>query len=237
MARSGSRGPVVAALGALVLVTAGILLVGGDPGTAETSTGQPAEARSASAEAGPARAGAAAGGTADVDAEYPDDITPPPGTQYPCALTALPRELPGIPEADRGFINRTYARILRATQAKLVALKALDEGEDLLPSLENYDARLGDLVAGLGADTPPAGLEAFQADVVAALELQRRFFERAGSVRMSGGSMSDIYAAPEGRQASARLIAAWQKMQARYRSWDAATRDSVYHHLCALDLF
>jgi hypothetical protein len=76
----------------------------------------------------------AAKGAAPQDA-YPSDITPPAGTQYPCALTALPRGLPGIPEADREYINRTYARILRATQAKLVLLKALEERRDL-------DARL-----------------------------------------------------------------------------------------------
>jgi hypothetical protein len=26
-------------------------------------------------------------------------------------------------------------------------------------------------------------------------------------------------------------------MQARYPQWSAATRDSIFHHLCALDLF
>jgi hypothetical protein len=49
--------------------------------------------------------------------------------------------------------------------------------------------------------------------------------------------MADVYAIPEGRQASARLIAAWGKMSARYPTWSAESRDSIYHHLCALDLF
>jgi hypothetical protein len=39
---------------------------------------------------------------------YPTDITPPPGTRYPCALTALPRGLPGIPEADRAYVNHSW---------------------------------------------------------------------------------------------------------------------------------
>jgi hypothetical protein len=67
----------------------------------------------------------------DETGRYPADISPPPGTQYPCALTALPRGLPGIARADREYINRTYARILRATQAKLVALKALYDRRDI----------------------------------------------------------------------------------------------------------
>jgi hypothetical protein len=52
-----------------------------------------------------------------VEDAYPADITPPAGTRYPCALPALPRALPGIPEADRAYINRTYARVLRAEPA------------------------------------------------------------------------------------------------------------------------
>jgi hypothetical protein len=171
------------------------------------------------------------------DDDYPADITPPPGTQYPCALTPLPRGLPGIPEGDRGYINRTYARILRATQAKLVALRALEDERGVAAALATFDARVAELVESTRAEPAPPGLAPFQADVVGALELQRRFFTRAGPVRLGGGSMQDVYAVPEGRQASGHLIAAWEKMRSRYPGWDAATRDSIYHHLCALDLF
>jgi len=65
--------------------------------------------------------------TVSAEDSYPSDITPPPGTRYPCALTALPRRLSGI--------------------------------------------------------------------------------------------------------------RAWSRMQARYPGWSSETRDSIYHHLCALDLF
>lgn len=171
------------------------------------------------------------------DEDYPTDITPPPGTQYPCALTPLPHGLPGIPETDRAYINRTYARILRATQAKLVALKALEEERDVTLALGRFDSTVAELAERTRGEPAPVGLAPFQDDVVAALELQRRFFTRAGALRLGGGSMGEIYAIPEGRQASGRLIAAWQKMQARYPAWDPATRDSIYHHLCALDLF
>jgi hypothetical protein len=171
------------------------------------------------------------------DEDYPADITPPPGTRYPCALTPLPRGLPGIPEADRTYVNRTYARILRATQAKLVALKALQEQHDVATALDRYDSRVADLTERTRREPAPPGLAPFQEDVLAALDLQRRFFARAGAMRLEGGSMGEVYALPEGRQASTRLIAAWQKMQARYPAWSSATRDSIYHHLCALDLF
>jgi len=168
---------------------------------------------------------------------YPSDITPPAGTQYPCALTALPRGLPGIPQADREYVNRTYARVLRATQAKLVLLKALEERQDLDARLGRYLSELEPLVQRQRDDNVPVGLEPFQQDVLAALGLQQAFFSKAVPMRDAGRGMDEAYRIAEGRQASARLIAAWSRMQARYPGWPAATRDSVYHHLCALDLF
>jgi hypothetical protein len=46
-----------------------------------------------------------------------------------------------------------------------------------------------------------------------------------------------VYQIREGHQASERLLSAWAHMQQRYPKWDATLKDSVYHHLCALDLF
>ncbi len=168
---------------------------------------------------------------------YPDDITPPPGTRYPCALTPLPRTLPGIPEAERSYINRTYTRVLRATQAKLIVLKAFEDKQGIAQAMQRYDATTDNLRTSLRDDRVPRGLEGFQNDVVAALDLQRAFFRKAAPLRLSGKSMDDVYAVPEGRQASSRLISAWNQMQRRYPRWSAATKDSIYHHLCALDLF
>jgi hypothetical protein len=168
---------------------------------------------------------------------YPADVTPPAGTHYPCALTALPRDLPGIPPPERIYINHAYTRILRATQAKLVLLKALEANAGLPDALAAYHRATKLQAARLTNEAPPAGLEAFQADVLAAVALQEGFFDAAVPLRQAGKDMAEVYAIPEGRQASARLIAAWAKMQARYPTWPAATRDSIYHHLCALDLF
>lgn len=168
---------------------------------------------------------------------YPADITPPPGTHYHCALTPLPRALPGIPEADRAYVNRTYTRILRATQAKLVLLRALEQGGDIPAALARYQDATRRLAERLGAEPVPAGLAPFQEDVLQALALQRAFFAKAAPLRRSGRDMAEVYRIPEGRQASARLISAWGRMDARYPSWSPETRDSIYHHLCALDLF
>ena len=55
--------------------------------------------------------------------------------------------------------------------------------------------------------------------------------------REAGRGMADVYQIAEGRQASARLISAWGRMQARYPGWSPETSNSIYHHLCALDLF
>jgi len=188
------------------------------------------------------RAGAAlllllAAATGSPQDSYPADITPPPGTRYPCALTALPRGLPGVPEADRDYLNRTYARILRATQAKLVLLKALEEGRAIGSALDRYRDATSGLAARQNGERAPGGLEPFQEDVLTALALQQAFFSKAAALRQAGRGMDEVYSVAEGRQASARLIAAWSRMQARYPGWPPETRDSIYHHLCALDLF
>jgi hypothetical protein len=172
-----------------------------------------------------------------ADDAYPADIAPPAGTQYPCALTALPRDLPGIPETDRAYINRTYSRLLRATQAKLVLLKALDERRDVLGAQRRYADLVVPLAERQAGDAVPAGLAPFQEDVREAVRLQQTFFAKAAPMRENGRTMTEVYQLPEGRQASSRLISAWGRMQARYPAWSPATKDSVYHHLCALDLF
>ena len=178
-----------------------------------------------------------AGTAARAQDSYPTDIAPPPGTRYPCALTALPPGLPGVPPADRAFVNRTYSRVLRATQAKLLLLKSLDERQRMSDALARYLDETEALAGRQQADAVPEGLGPFQQDVLAALELQQAFFRKALPLREAGRGMDAAYQMPEGRQASARLVAAFGQMQARYPSWSAETRDSIYHHLCALDLF
>src|SRR5439155_757171 len=154
---------------------------------------------------------------------YPADITPPAGTQYPCALEPLPRELPGIPAADRRFINHAYSLILRATQAKLVALREVERGAGAAAAVATYEGAVRTLRERLQAEDVPSGLEAFKSDVVAALDLQRAFFARAQALRERGGRMADAYALPEGHEASRRLVAAWGRMQARYPAWPEKT--------------
>jgi hypothetical protein len=175
--------------------------------------------------------------TVDDTGRYPEDISPPRGTEYPCALTALPKNLPGIPPSDREYVNRTYARILRATQAKLVLLKAMEERLDIAGTTAGYRASASKLLDALRRDSPPRGLEEFHRDVILAIELQDEFFRKTAPMRADGAAMSEIFTVPEGREASGRLIAAWGAMASRYPDWPSDTKDSIYHHLCALDFF
>lgn len=170
---------------------------------------------------------------------YPADIAPPAGTQYPCALTALPRELPGIPKEDRRFVNHVYSMVLKATRAKLVLMAAL-QGNDasaLGPAFDAYRRVTEDVVAKIRAETVPPGLEGFAENVTAAVELQRDAFQQAVRARSKGGPPDEVFRTPEAREASHRLISAWNQMSRRYPDWPRPMRDSVYHHLCALDLF
>jgi hypothetical protein len=175
---------------------------------------------------------------AGSDNWYPADVTPPAGTHYPCALTALPPGLPGIPAADRRFVNHVYSMVLRAVQAKLVLLAAMEKGQGLEPRLADYLRSTDEALRKIQGEPVPAGLSPFAADVTQAIELQRSFFRKAVIARGRDSSIEAIFRFPEAKGASSHLLGAWSKMTHRYHgAWTPETKDSLYHHLCALDFF
>jgi hypothetical protein len=183
---------------------------------------------------------AAPGSSQNPENWYPADISPPAGTRYPCALTALPPGLPGIPSADRQFINHVYSMILKAVQAKLVLQAALGEekGEALDGRFADYMRTTDGALKKIQAEPVPEGLPSFTTDVLEAIKLQRTFFRKAVTARQRGMSLEEVFRFPEARDASNLLLRAWAKMARRYEgAWTAATKDSIYHHLCALDFF
>ena len=173
---------------------------------------------------------------------YPEDIDPPRGTEYPCALTALPREMTGIPAGDHRYINHVYSMLLEAIQAKLPMLQAVwaathDEGGDLGGALDDYRSGVQAAEGKIRAEPVPPGLEAFHGKLLEALALQQTFFAKAVEACEAHQTWEQVIAIPEGHEASGLLRGAWGDMQQRYPSWEPAVQDSVFHHLCALDLF
>jgi hypothetical protein len=187
---------------------------------------------------------------------YPDDVSPPKGHKYPCDLTALPRDLACLPAAERAFVNHLMSVCLEAARSKLTFFQWLRwyDVPEAAPEAVRLD--LQEMRALLAAEPAPAGLEAVRADVVAALELQERFcvqfaarmlVQRARIVGLERDEASRRWSAAnrvvfpsirEGKAASARLQAAWAKLEARYgRAWTPAVKDAVFHHLCATDLY
>lgn len=168
---------------------------------------------------------------------YPRSITPPNGYQYPCALTALPDNLTGISAADRQFINHVYSQILKALQAKMVMLSALNGSGGFSTAYSTYYGQIAALRAKILAEPTPGGLETFKAQVISAIDNQCSFFDKAQKMRQQGKSFDEVMQVPEGKTASQMLMAAWNEMSKRYPSWSPEVKDSIYHHLCALDLF
>lgn len=192
--------------------------------------------------AAPARPRTSADGYEDW---YPDDVSPPRGTQYPCALEPLPRDLSCLPADERGFVNHAFALVLEATRARLVCLR--DSALEGTPEARHAKA-VASVQERLGKERVPNGLRPFVDDVRAALDLQVRFYAafapaaRAERARKGTLDRTDWEALhgrfPEGRQASTRLMEAWMKLQARWgKRMTPALSDSLMHHLCALDIF
>jgi len=86
------------------------------------------------------------------------------------------------------------------------------------------------------AEQTPGGLEQFRNQVVSAIDNQAVFFDKAQKLRQQGKSFEEIMQLPEGRTASQLLMGAWGEMSKRYPAWSPQVKDSIYHHLCALDL-
>jgi len=167
---------------------------------------------------------------------YPDDITPPEGTEYPCALTALPRDLQGIPPTERGYVDHICAKLLEAIHLRLELTAALSAGGDASEELAAYEEGIAPVLAALAAEEGPPGLASFQEDVVRAIELQREAFRKAVPLRADGATMEQVWQLGEVHESSKRLLTAWGTISARYQGgWSPAVMDSVYHHLCALD--
>ncbi len=169
---------------------------------------------------------------------YPQSIALPSGHSYPCALTALPANLEGVPPADRAFINHVYAMLLQCVQAKTVMIDTLREGKGGFDqAYGTYYAKTTQARQKIMAEAVPSGLQSFRDGVVSAVDQQILFFGKATKARGAGKSFQEIISYPEGRTASGLLIQAWGAMQGRYPNLSPAVKDSTYHHLCALDLF
>lgn len=187
---------------------------------------------------GPTPVRSAAGSTNDSAFVnwYPASISLPQGMSYPCALTPLPTSLPGIPTSDRNYINHVYTMLLRCVQAKTIMLSKLRKGE-ARSAYTRYYADTRTALETIRKEPTPVGLESFRNQVMNAIVLQVKFFSKATAAAENGTDGNTIMQIPEGRQASNLLMSAWGEMQSRYPQWSEKTKDSMYHHLCALDLF
>jgi hypothetical protein len=170
---------------------------------------------------------------------YPASIEPPPGHHYPCKLQALPRHLPGIDSTDHTFINHIFSMILQCLRAKLVMIDTLylpDKNYDAAYS--SYYAQTIDARRRIVSEPEPPKLKGFKEDLIRALDSQMVFFQKAVALKKQGGSIEKILEIEEAKKASSLLMSAWSKISAQYgKSWDPAVKDSIYHHLCALDVF
>lgn len=144
---------------------------------------------------------------------YPNSIALPSGHAYPCALTALPGNLEGVPPADRTFINHVYAMLLQCVQAKVLMLDALREDDGFGSAYSRYYASTTQARQKIMAEPVPAALTPFRNGVVAAIDQQIQFFSKASQARQRGSSFGEIMNIPEGRQASNYLLQAWSVMQ------------------------
>ncbi len=169
---------------------------------------------------------------------YPNSIALPANHKYPCALTALPRDLTGIPQTEKSYINHSFSLLLKLLQAKVVMFDTVMWDNQAYNNAYNtyYSSTVAARQKFMQIPTPK-GLEGFRNDVVNAVDKQIVFFRSAATARQSGKSSQEVLQIPQAKEASSLLMNAWVKIQSRYPGISAHVKDSMYHHLCALDVF
>lgn len=185
---------------------------------------------------------------------YPKKVSPPKGTKYPCEMTKLTFD--AFPKKDRLFADHTFTMIIRTIWAKLTLMetwRVMDvrrghrklSTSKLKAAFNTYEKEVRKNLEVLKAEEIPGkdkALTAFRNDVVKAIELQLVFFKKGRDLVVKlphPKGYDSMLKVPEGKQASRLLISAWGKIARHYKNWgkSKATKDSVYHHLCALDVF
>lgn len=169
---------------------------------------------------------------------YPASIALPANHRYPCNLTPLPRDLTGITQNEKTYVNHSFSLLLKMLQAKIVMFDTVMWDKQAYNNVYNtyYASTVAARQKFMQIPTPK-GLEGFRNDVVNAVDKQIVFFRAAASARQSGKSTQEVLQIPQAKEASSLLMSAWGKIQSRYPGMSAPVKDSMYHHLCALDVF
>lgn len=173
---------------------------------------------------------------------YPTSVAPPAGLQWPTPLTALPRDLPGVPAGDHRFLKHTFAAVLAASRAKLIMLngllaytKAGKRDVDLPRMLAGYvDATVAARKALAGL-TAPAGLDVFVKLLLNALGHQEQYFKKSVRLALSGKGWK-VLKLPESARASLKLNQAYELLHKRYAQSAPTTLESLKSHLKVLDI-
>lgn len=181
----------------------------------------------------------AQGAKIDKSNWYPANIAAPSGHRYPCELTPLPRELTGIPAAEKTYINHIYSLVLRCLQVKLVMIDTIytDRAAYSSAYTSYYSTTVACRQKIMSEPIPEKTLMSFRNDLVNALDKQVVFFRQASQERQAGKSSQAVMQIPAAREASGLLQQAYGKMASRYPTWSVPVQQSIYHHLCALDVF
>lgn len=169
---------------------------------------------------------------------YPQSIALPANHRYPCTLNPLPRDMTGIPKNERLYVDHSFTLLLKMLQARIIMFDTVSwDNQQYQSAYKTYYSNTVSARQKFLQITPPKGLEGFRNDVVNGLDKQIIFFQKATKMRTDGKSAQDIMSIPEGKMASNLYISAWQKISTHYPQLSTTVKDSMYHHLCALDIF
>lgn len=159
------------------------------------------------------------------------------GATYSTVLVPLPKPLGGIADSDKRYVNHVFAMLVKIVQAKQEMWQALVTNQHVKKTYEKYSAITAKALKKIHEEPLPQNLQAFESSLDSAVQLQTNFFRKAVKLRTSKSSMDPVLRIPEAGFASKRIEKAWQQMEKTYPAWSDDTRESIYCHLHAIDLF
>ncbi len=159
------------------------------------------------------------------------------GATYSTVLIPLPKALSGITDGDKRYVNHVFATLLKIVQAKQEMWQALVNNQHVKKAFEKYNKVTGKALQKIHEEPLPKKLQPFESYLDSAVKLQANFFRKAVKLRTPNSSMEPVLKIPEAQIVSKRIQNAWEQMEKTYPSWSDDTRESIYCHLHAVDLF
>lgn len=137
-----------------------------------------------------------------------------------------------VPVKDKAYLKTIFQVLDQATAVRVAGMQNYGDGH---VDYSDPDAEYDQLIAFVGAMTPPQKLQAYHHDILGALANQRQFFVDWKSQGDRFGYPQVLRTHPGVQRASNALRSAYNELMTQYPHEAKANQDAFFDYHCALD--